>query len=239
VKSEVDLHTIGGRITEYPYEDYLATYDQTINAWVNFLNKFGDKIYAIELKNEPHGTCTFNDFITWCNSAINEIESRTKYKGLYFISGTQYSLSEQDMNHAWGGTFSDISESNFPMDYLDRIVLCPHVYGTSVRSDAVSEDSSDIWNKAFGFIKDKNWLFKGLPIIFTEIGGFLIGSDGEYYNRFLEWAEGEKLNKGLYWWTLPTTSIDTGGIFLDDNMSELNWTKINFIKEFIKNPTYI
>jgi hypothetical protein len=143
------------------------------------------------------------------------------------------------MNNAWGGTFSDINITNFPIEYIDRIVLSPHVYGTSVRSDSVNGDNDDTWYNAFGFISKKNWILNKLPIIYTEIGGFLIGSDMTYYMRFLDWVFRNNLNKGMYWWTLPTTSIDTGGLFYDENMNELNWLKLNFIKSFIPNPTYV
>jgi aryl-phospho-beta-D-glucosidase BglC (GH1 family) len=234
----VDLHTIDGRITEYPYDNYIS-YIDTINTWVDFLNKFGDRIFAIELKNEPHGPCTFNDFIIWCKDVIVNIEQKTNYTGLYFISGTQKSVKDNSMNNAWGGTFSDINITNFPIEYIDRIVLSPHVYGTSVRSDSVNGDNDDTWYNAFGFISKKNWILNKLPIIYTEIGGFLIGSDMTYYMRFLDWVFRNNLNKGMYWWTLPTTSIDTGGLFYDENMNELNWLKLNFIKSFIPNPTYV
>jgi len=234
----VDLHTIDGRITEYPYDNYI-TYSDTIDAWVEFLKKFGDKIYAIELKNEPHGICNFNEFISWCKDAIYNIEYKTNYQGLYFISGTQISNKYNTMNNAWGGSFSDIDINNFPIEYKNRIVLSPHVYGTSVRSDSVKDDGSENWFNAFGFISKNDWILNELPIIYTEIGGFLIGTDMEYYTRFLNWVKENNLNKGIYWWTLPTTSMDTGGLFNDDNMNELNWTKLNFIKTLIPNPTYI
>jgi hypothetical protein len=55
--------------------------------------------------------------------------------------------------------------NNFDVPY-SRLVFCPHVYGTSVRSDSVGNDDFSVWDSDFGFIKTTNWQLNNIPIIF-------------------------------------------------------------------------
>ena len=237
----VDQHTIMGEIQSYPWTAEISG-DQTIDAWVNFLKVFSNDVFAIELKNEPHNDCTLFTFLEWCKNAIRRIERETNYKGLYFISGTQLSTIDNNKNHAWGGTFNDLKfhpdlMNNFDVPY-SRLVFCPHVYGTSVRSDSVGNDDFSVWDSDFGFIKTTNWQLNNIPIIFSEMGGFLKDSDLNFYNRFKDYAFERGLNTGLYWWSFPSTSQDTGGL-LENDFQTIDWNKMNYIKSFIPSPTYL
>lgn len=229
-----DQHTILGKIQDYPWAEGVSGND-TISAWINFLKRYGNRLFAIELKNEPHNDCSLREYFLWCSEAIKRIENETDFRGLYFISGVQLTKKDGNKNHAWGGSYEDLDVSycNFP---LNRIVFCPHVYGTSVRSESVGSDGKETWDNDFGFIKNRNWELKDVPIIFSEMGGYLTGSDLDFYKRFKDYAHNEGLTAGLYWWSLPSTSVDTGGLIQND-FQTFDWNKINYIKEFIPNPT--
>jgi aryl-phospho-beta-D-glucosidase BglC (GH1 family) len=215
----IDQHTILGKIPSHPWSETINS-DMTINAWISFLKRFSNKVFAIELKNEPHDDCSLETYFTWCGEAIHRIENETNYRGLYFISGVQLSKSDNNKNHAWGGTFNDLESSPDLINKLgipiNRLVFCPHVYGTSVRSDSVVNDGPPNWDADFGFIKTKEWELKNIPVIFSEMGGFLTGTDIDFYNRFKDYAHDKGLTAGLYWWSLPSTSVDTGGLIEND-----------------------
>lgn len=244
----VDLHTIQGRITQYPWTNSVS-FNATKSAWVNFLKRYGTKVFGVELKNEPHNECQLDEFIHWCVSTIESIERETSFNGLYFISGVQYTFKDGSFNTTWDGITGDKQGSHFPgTNYgdlretsdlanpnipLNRIIFSPHIYAPDIE-DA---ENSINWESQFGFIKRKNWIFKDIPIIFTELGGKLDGPDYDYYLEFGNWARENRLINGMYWYTLPPTSVSTGGLMVGDQWNKIDSRKMEYIKAFIPDPT--
>lgn len=243
----VDLHNIEGRITEYPWTSNISG-DQIIDAWINFLSRYGKDLFGIELKNEPHNECTLDEFIDWCIKAIKRIEIETQFRGIYFISGVQYSFKDDDFEKHWDGVkgdnqgvhfpninYRDLSESkllnaNIP---LNRIAFSPHIYAPDVL-DYISEID---WEFQFGFISEKNWCLNKNPIIFTELGGRLEGSDEQFYEKFYKWINKKNFTSGMYWYTLPPTSSSTGGLMVGNMWNAMDRRKLDYIENFITNPT--
>jgi len=245
----VDLHTLEGRITEYPWTNQI-TYNDTVLTWVNFVKKFENDIFGIELKHEPHNECSFNIFSEWCSSVIIEIEKNTNYQGLYFISGVEYSFDNGEFNRTWNGVKGDGQEVEFATfkfqdlitnTYLsddriphNRIVFCPHVSSPSILGNIIN---TEYWYDGFGFIKNKEWEWQNNAIIFTQIGGWFEGGEINFYYKFKDWSIKNNFTNGMYWWTLPPTSILEGGLLAGEMWLEIDNSKFNYIKSFIPNPT--
>ena len=227
-----DMHTIDGVITPSPWTETVNE-DMVVNAWLQFIDKFKEHpgFMGIEIKNEPH-KITLDRFLQYCAKVIYNVEKNIhSYNKLYFISGVQ-------IKGPWGGSF-DHSLSTFngfthpnilcTVDTpVDKFILNPHVYGTSVRGHDVAYENDTTWEESYGFITSMSNHWNMSAIIPTEWGGKLIGDDADYYNRWLTWhVEKKNLTAGGYFWTLAPYSIDTGGIF-DDNYN-VDWNKITFI----------
>jgi hypothetical protein len=241
----VDLHTIDNIVTECPWTESIS-YVNTIDAWIHFLNKFSNYIFGIELKNEPHNLCSFYEFIDWIDNAIYRIETETVYDGLYFISGVQYSFNDNQIIHHWDGVlgnlqgvhfpsfnFQDLSEMNLNSSVIphNRLVFCPHIFGPLI-SDYFTITGPIDWEKNFGYISTKDWKWKDVPIIFTAMGGWLEGPTLAFYTEFQKWCHIKGFNKGLYWWALPPTSIETGGLLDGYDWKQIDYEKISYIKNF-------
>jgi hypothetical protein len=231
-----------GRVTEYPWTNKISSND-TIDAWVSFLQRYGSKVFGVELKNEPHNECSLDEFIHWCVVAIQRIEKETSFKGLYFISGVQYTFKDGSFKQLWDGVQGDGQGTHFPSaNYgdlketselndnsipLNRLVFSPHIYA----------DENQDWESNFGFIANQNWTFKGVPIIFSELGGRLEGNDYDFYINFKNWTRENNLTNGMYWYTLPPTSVATGGLMVGEKWDMINTRKMDYIRSFIPNPT--
>jgi hypothetical protein len=224
-----DLHTIGGVITPYPWTDSV-TEEQVIHSWLHFLSEFGSHpaLHGIEIKNEPHSDISTSVFLDHCVRVIRAItESIPDYGGLFYLSGTQVGVSP------WGGAYdpSAFTSDHALLEYQSRLVLCPHVYGTSVRGEGVSSEGEDHWEVNYGFVSSLDSGWSEVPVIPTEIGGFLEGSDLDYYSRWREWHVLKKnFRAGFFWWTLGDFSMDTGGLFT--RSYEVESHKIEYIKSF-------
>lgn len=231
-----DSHTIGGQITEMPWSPEVSE-DRVIAAWVNFAAKFGKHpaIIGFEIKNEPHGPCTTPIFHEHCAKVIQAIG--TKYEGLYFIDGTAFSTIDHP---PWGGSFESISP-NCQEDKLcmlgipQRLVFAPHVYGPDVRGPQVSDESEAVFERRYGFLTTHPF-FNSSAITVTEFGGSIQDTDYQYFLKWKEYSEKKNLSTGAFFWTLPPSSADTGGILLDDYHT-VNKNKLNFLNSLQPLPS--
>jgi endoglucanase len=228
----VDLHTIGGVITEAPWTDDVDE-ARVLAAWVRFASAFGrhPAIMGLELKNEPHGTCTTAAFHRHVRQAIEAIGDR--FDGLYFVSGTTESDAlPSSPGPPWGGTFETIEECDdlCRLGIPERIVFAPHVYGPDVRGPDVAHEDADVFDKRFGFLQ-KHAVFNQSAIVVTEFGGHLRGADLAYFERWRAYSRQRNMTAGFFWWTLPPTSGDTGGLLLDDYQT-VDPCKLKFLHSF-------
>lgn len=227
----LDFHTINGVITEYPYLSPDISSDATQDVLVSITREFSKypNLLGIDLKNEPHGAITWEQWSGYCGQAVQRITREVpEFNGLFFIEGVQ----SEENHSAWGGSFSGIG--SFMDDLLqdDRIVLSPHVYGVSVRGPvAITEGSSD-FEAWFGFLKKYD-----NPIIVGEHGGMFIGDDISWHYRIRDYLISIDA-RDSYYWCLNPTSIDTGGILLDDWRTP-NRDKIEFMNGLQPDPTFL
>lgn len=231
-----DLHTIQGEITEMPWTPGVSE-DRVIAAWTHFARTFGKHaaILGFEIKNEPHGRCTTPDFHAHAARVIQSIGST--FDGLFFIDGTAASAID---NPPWGGSFETIAQhceddALCALGIPSRIVLAPHVYGPDVRGLEVSEESSAVFERRYGFLKTHPF-FNTSAILVTEFGGSLQHEDYDYFLTWKAFSQAKSLGTGAFFWTLPPSSADTGGILLDDYQT-INTQKLDFLNSLQPSPS--
>ncbi len=232
-----DMHTIGGNITECPTTTGVTRQDVT-NAWKNIISRFGrhQALMGVELKNEAHGECEIDNVLRFHEYVINQLYDM--FSGLFFIGGVQGSGDTP-----WGGTFADSDILPFHRLYSDvrkqeRLVLAPHVYGPDVRGPSCENEGEAEMDARFGFLWANESAWKNNPIVVTEFGGYMQpgSSDLAYFERFLHYFQSHNLS-GFFFWTLPSTSGDTGGFVNGDVWDTIDQTKADFLYRLQPNPT--
>jgi hypothetical protein len=150
-----------------------------------------------------------------------------KYQGLFVISGVQTDGS------GWGSSFINLLHPNILclVEYTDRYILSPHIYGTDVRGDALNENE-DEWYRYYGFIQTLKNHWNTSTVVPTEIGGYMCeGSKDRDFFEIWRVFHKKKLGytSGAYLWNLVgETSGDTGGLIEKDG-------KINLYKDALMN----
>jgi aryl-phospho-beta-D-glucosidase BglC (GH1 family) len=235
-----DLHTISGDITPMPWTDDVTEAD-VIDAWAAVAAAFGSHpaVMGLELKNEAHGNCDIDVLFRHFVHVIRRIESDGTFRGLYFLGAAQH-----DPPTAWGGSFEGSSTVRggalIDAALQQRLVLAPHVYGPDVRGMACKDEDAADHDRRFGYIRNLTSVWSSAPMIVTEFGGFMeIGSpDMMYFERFRDYLDTTLPNHpGTYFWTLPETSGDTGGILVGPKWRWLDATKLNYLNQLQPNPT--
>lgn len=226
----LDLHTFRYRILENPYEGDLQESD-VLNFWTQVVSQFSQysNFLGVDLKNEPHGSCTWDSWSAFVQTTIPHIlETVPQYRGLFFVEGVQ-SIKDGSV---WGGSFSQMNSTNG--FNLSRVVFSPHVYGVSVKGVSAIDDDDSKFNEWFGFLRDQY----SNPIVIGEIGGLFIGDDDiEWHQKIKSYLLRENITDS-YYWCLNPDSYDTGGIlYLDWTGVDLN--KIQFMKSLQTNPSFV
>jgi endoglucanase len=231
-----DLHTVGGEITEMPWTADVSEED-VVAAWRNFAETFGKHpaIVGLEIKNEPHGPCSTPLFHRHAAKVIQAIGKT--YEGLYFIDGTASSPIDQP---PWGGSFESIAARCEDDDLCvlglpQRLVFAPHVYGPDVRGPTVSVETEAVFERRYGFLTTHSF-FNESAIVVTEFGGCLSDKDLDYFKKWKDYSSKKNLSTGAFFWTLPPSSADTGGILLDDYKT-LNTQKLDFLNALQPSPS--
>lgn len=235
-----DLHTIGGVITEFPWTDQV-TEDMVLNAWSNFGDAVGKHpaVMGFELKNEPHGECSTEEFHKHCAKIITRLDDGGKgFKGLYFIDGTAF----HEQTAPWGGTFEGITtecdgDELCKLNKSEKIVFAPHVYGPDVRGDVALTEDHTTFERRFGFLKHHAF-FNGSAIVVTEFGGHMRdpSADFQYFERWKQYMKDADLTAGSFFWTLPPSSADTGGV-LNDDWKTIDKRKLDFLESIQPLPS--
>jgi len=205
----MDFHTIHGKITEFPY-DQDVDLNQFIETWIQVLNEFSSypNFLGMDIKNEPHGIMTWDQWIHYVSIIIPSIYSAVPdYQGLFFLEGIEE-------NHAvWGGSFEHFPyrrQEDCPSWWNpSKIVLSPHLYGVSIRGIQALQDTFLMYEQWFGLLSHSFCLMIG------EFGGWYIGQDAEWQERAILYLQNKNISQ-LFYWSLNPTSADTGGLLRDD-----------------------
>lgn len=245
----LDLHSIGGQITELPWTASVSEND-VVDAWVVFARTFAlhPAVMGLEIKNEPHGPCTTADFHRHAARVITAIlEAVPSFNGTFFIDGTQQDgegNGDDGLKSPWGGTFEMMvrlceEDALCRLGLDDRLVFAPHVYGPDVRGSVVSCEGGAVFDRRFGFLQNHPF-FNQSAIVVTEFGGNMVagGEDLAYFERWREYMAGANLTAGAFFWTLPPSSDDTGGFIMNDWRS-VDPTKAAFLDTIQRSPSRI
>ncbi len=204
-----------------------------------------ERVFAIDIKNEPHGPATWGtgnpltDWNTAAEKAAAEVlEANSKI--LIFVQGIESNPTcSSSINHWWGGNLEpfDCFPLNIPED---KLVLSPHVYGPDVFVQHYFNDSSfpnnmvDIWEIHFGYLVDR-----GYAVILGEFGG-RYGNGGDPRDR--AWQDtlinymSDKGMTNFFYWSWNPNSGDTGGI-LQDNWQDVWQDKITLLGQLMDGST--
>lgn len=197
---------------EYPYEAMLQAWDTILGDVKHHWN-----VFAIDLKNEPHGLATWGtgDESTDWNTAAEKIgahllEKHPEFTGLVFVEGLGYSIEFESIK---------AHPINFgKREWNDRLVYSPHQYGPSVTGDEhfkgyVNFPDSQLseWERCWGFIEETT----GHACVLGEWGGqydsYHNDKDMVWQNRFAKYLV-EKCLSDQFVWDLNPESGDTGGV---------------------------
>lgn len=221
----LDFHTINYMITEKPLgplrkNEFFGAWDRILDKFIEYPNLLG-----IDIKNEPHGDTTWNEWGSLVSDFISHIEWKyPDYKGLYFVEGVQG-------DSCWGGSFQDMK--NQIKLTKQNIVFSPHTYGVSVLGDVAINYGSNEFHEWFGFLSEKY----DNAIVIGEAGGFFTGEDLYWHMRYMNYLKSIHQTSTFYW-SLNPDSADTRGI-LNDDWTTYNKDKLDFLKELQPNPTKI
>lgn len=211
-------------ITELWYDD-AAGYPETrlINAWVTFLKRYKGNpfVFAADLRNEPHGKCTWGgppetDWHAGATRIGNAILREFPEK-LIFVEGIEKRNKPTGNGAYWGSVLDSVKERPVILNVPERVVYSPHFYGPSVFPMEYHKDLGAnvprVMEDDFGYI-----CRQGLGCVFLgELGGRCVGEDAKWHEAVAKYIEG---NPGLLGsfavWSLNENSGDTGGLVKDD-----------------------
>ncbi len=239
----LDHHTSDCQTIEELWYNSAYSEQEWISNLVFIANRYKnvERVFAIDLKNEPHGQATWGvgdpltDWNTAAESAAAEVLNANPDL-LVFVEGIESNpVCSGQINHWWGGNLEpfDCYPLNIPEN---KLVLSPHVYGPDVFvqpyfNDATFPDNMpDIWETHFGYLVDR-----GYSVIIGEFGG-RYGNGGDSRDRawqdaIVNYMDGKGMTDFFYWSWNPNSG-DTGGI-LQDNWQDVWEDKIELLGQLM------
>eukprot|EP00624_Nannochloropsis_granulata_P005410 evm.model.NODE_3836_length_13751_cov_70.976944.5 len=224
----LDMHRLNEDFIPELWFDDKYTMKDVKQAWDNLLTAFGDRwnLFAIDLKNEPHGKATWgsgNASTDW-NTAAEELATylyakHPQYKGLVFIEGTQLATAKHhklDTNNKWwGGDLEGVKE--FPIDLGSdalnkKVVYSPHVYGPDAfvqpyfGAKNFPKNMPEIWKNQWAFVEEQT----DRAVVVGEWGGHYEKQDKVWQDAFAEFIMEECLEDTFYWCLNPNSAKAPG-----------------------------
>ena len=214
-------------------------------------------VFAIDIKNEPHGTASWgdNNAATDWRLAATEMTNHvlaSQVPWLIFIEGVgNGNVPGADTTHNawWGGNMMGVDSNPIqPNVTQSKVVYSPHSYGPSVHRQpyhpphvAVGEGASAfpgnlraIWETHFGFL-----VSEGQPsdaaVVLGEWGGHFTGDDALYQHEFADWLVEKRMHSNFYWCLNPNSG-DTGGLLADDWITPVTG-KLDLLDRIVPEPT--
>ena len=234
----LDMHRLMSTsgISELWY-DNVVTEEKVIESWKNMINRYNQwNIFAVDIKNEPHGAITWGDnntktdFALWaekCGNILLDINPNL----LIFVEGIDRYIDSATGVADYGGWGTNLNwVANRPIRLKNplKLVYSPHQYGRGV----VGHDSNaSHWEQRYGFIKN----MKNSAICIGEWGGDVI--DYPWQRSFAQWLASKDITDHFYWCINPNSS-DTKGLFADDWKTVIQ-EKLDFCNIVTPNPSKI
>jgi len=168
-------------------------------------------VFALDLKNEPHGCCTWGSgeaFTDWKAASERIIkfiaQTHPDFFGLFFVSGIW-----GGGGHWWGGNFRGFRTK--PVELGEeglnrRVVYTPHVYGPDVHPQSYFSSWSfpnnlpAIWEAHWGFLRGEGGREGGRAVVVSEWGGSCRGKDAKWQERVARYLREKEMPDNFYWW---------------------------------------
>lgn len=244
----------GEEIPELWYRDPDFPESKVISAWSNVVRRYINNpyVFAVDLKNEPHGRATWHvgnpatDWADACERMGNAI-LKVNPNILVVVEGLDTSShdSTRGLGAYWGEMLDGVRVYPVKLSVPDRVVYSPHSYGPDVFMMDFYRDPNvfpanmpDIWARKFHFIAKERL---GCVLI-GELGGrYEPGTlDEKWHDAFTSFVANDPYLKGsvCIWAFNANSGIDTKGLVKDD-WKTVDTRKMEVYKKMCPNPTSI
>ncbi len=237
----LDMHThIPGGCIE---ESWVSSQYQE-NTWISGLVKLASRykndenVFAIDVKNEPHGRTIWSDWAAGVErmaAAIHKVNPRL----LIFAEGIENPLHPDQNGSFWGGNLSDVKRRPIKLTTPNKLVYSPHVYGPDVflqpyfQSEEFPQNMPTIWEKQWAYLKSLNL---GTLVVGEWGGQYRPGTlDEKWQNAFGEYLRKNEIDN--FYWCLNPNSGDTKGLLLDDWITP-HKSKLQLLSQVVPTPTH-
>lgn len=243
-----DMHRFEGRgsIPELWYDDKYSE-RRVIEAWKRIVTRYKNDstVFAIDLKNEPHGRATWggDPKTDWAAAAerIGNALLKVKPKLLIFVEGIDRTKDYPSRTSWWGGCLDQMVKRPIKLNVPNRLVYSPHVYGPDVfdmtyfsKAAGFPGNLPKIWDSDWGFIR-KNKL---APLVIGEWGGR--NEKGSKDRTWQEALTNYFVKNGhacsTFYWSLNPNSGDTKGLLEDDWRTPVKY-RLEMTRKTCPNPT--
>jgi aryl-phospho-beta-D-glucosidase BglC (GH1 family) len=236
----LDMHHLYGTgdITEV-WADKKNPESLLIKAWKNMITRYNYwNVFAIDIKNEPHGRVTWGDnnpdtdWAAWCErcgNAILEINPNL----LIFCEGIDKYINNEKNQHCfpcWGGALQWVAERPINLKNPKKLVYSPHQYGPNITKGQGCVGDDKLENN-FGFIRDMN----KQAVVVGEWGGD--ECDYKWQEDFADYLVKIDIIDNFHW-SLNPNSGDTKGLVEDDWKTTVT-KKLDFCRRINPTPTII
>jgi endoglucanase len=228
--------TASGPITDNWYTPEYPP-DRVIQAWKNMVTRYKSNpgVFAVDLKNEPHGATKWTEWIDGVNQmsrAIQEVNPNL----LIFVEGVEDQAGASGKWWAfWGGIIAGAQFAVPEQRFMSKIVFSPHIYPPPsedglVKSGNFPNNMPEVWEDHFGKIVGK------YAVVVGEWGGTYVGYDRVWHDKLREYLASKGLGCSTFYWALNPNGSGTGGLMLDDWKSP-NQDKIDLLARTCPSPT--
>jgi endoglucanase len=235
-----DLHRLTGDgiITEWIYNAEFGE-KEVLQGWLNIVRrcKRFPNVFAMDIKNEPHGSARWSDWKAVVQVIGNAILAENP-KVLIVAEGVE--VSNDGEGSWWGGNLKDVAHDPIVLDTPNKLVYSPHVYGPDVfdqpyfANAAFPENLPEMWDRHFGYISKT----RAGAILIGEWGGHAVpgSKDHVWQTRIAQYIRENAMDQ--FYWCVNPNSGDTGGI-LQEDWKTVHRHKLDIIHLASPNPTAV
>lgn len=233
-------------ISELWYSDKYPE-SRIIEAWKHIVSRYKNDptLFAVDLKNEPHGVATWgsgNMKTDWAMASerMGNAILKENPKLLIFVEGID--RTKQGGSSWWGGALDKVRERPIRLNVKNKLVYSPHVYGPDVfmidafKQPDFPKNLPAIWDAQWGYIRKQKL---GAMIIGEWGGRNEAGTkDRIWHDTIKKYFVTQGFSCATFYWSLNPNSGDTKGLLADDWASPIRH-KLDALTFVCPNPTDI